>query len=109
MLLIMARRCPWGMSRVMPCHAVRTHSRIVLFRLLQVLLLTDASAEYLEWTQLGRPFRFRLYSRNTELVFQAAYNVGGHTISIDTLQSSILGCQSPRPGQAPGFESDDIS
>ncbi|KAK8561157.1 hypothetical protein V6N12_048232 [Hibiscus sabdariffa] len=67
--------------------------------LMVVFASADASAEYLEWTQLGRPFRFRLYSRNTELVFQAAYNVGGHTISIDTLQSSILGCQSPRPGQ----------
>ncbi|KAK8561158.1 hypothetical protein V6N12_048233 [Hibiscus sabdariffa] len=44
MLLIMARRCPWGMSRVMPCHAVRTHSRIVLFRLLQVLLLTGSTS-----------------------------------------------------------------
>ena len=30
---------------------------------------------------------------------QAAYNVGGHTISADTIQSSILGCRMSRPGQ----------
>jgi hypothetical protein len=30
---------------------------------------------------------------------QAAYNVGGHTISVDMIQSSILGCRLPRPGQ----------
>lgn len=31
--------------------------------------------------------------------FQAAYNVGGHTISVDMIQRSILGCRLPRPGQ----------
>lgn len=30
---------------------------------------------------------------------QAAYNIGGHTISVDMIQSSILGCRMPRPGQ----------
>ena len=30
---------------------------------------------------------------------QAAYNIGGHTISVDMIQSSILGCRLPRPGQ----------
>jgi hypothetical protein len=30
---------------------------------------------------------------------QAAYNVGGHTFSADTIQSSILGCRMSRPGQ----------
>lgn len=30
---------------------------------------------------------------------QAAYNIGGHTISADTIQSSILGCRMSRPGQ----------
>lgn len=30
---------------------------------------------------------------------QAAYNIGGHTVSADTIQSAILGCRTPRPGQ----------
>ncbi|XVF68182.1 hypothetical protein PTKIN_Ptkin10aG0183800 [Pterospermum kingtungense] len=33
------------------------------------------------------------------VLLKAAYNVGGQTISIDTMQSSILGCRLPRPGQ----------
>ncbi|MBA0793817.1 hypothetical protein Gohar_018200 [Gossypium harknessii] len=33
------------------------------------------------------------------LLLRAAYNIGGHTISADTIQSSILGCRISRPGQ----------
>ncbi|XP_059642098.1 uncharacterized protein LOC132284057 isoform X2 [Cornus florida] len=33
------------------------------------------------------------------LLLKAAYNVGGHIISADTIQSSILGCRMSRPGQ----------
>ncbi|ESW27993.1 hypothetical protein PHAVU_003G250200 [Phaseolus vulgaris] len=33
------------------------------------------------------------------LLLKAAYNVGGHTVSADTIQNAILGCQMPRPGQ----------
>ncbi|GMH14748.1 hypothetical protein Nepgr_016589 [Nepenthes gracilis] len=33
------------------------------------------------------------------LLLKAAYNVGGHTISADTIQSTILGCRMSRPGQ----------
>ncbi|KAA3461222.1 Itga6 [Gossypium australe] len=33
------------------------------------------------------------------LLLRAAYNIGGHTISADTIQCSILGCRMPRPGQ----------
>lgn len=33
------------------------------------------------------------------IVFQSAYNIGGHTISVDTIQSCILGCRMPRPRQ----------
>ncbi|XP_068343882.1 uncharacterized protein [Pyrus communis] len=33
------------------------------------------------------------------LLLKAAYNIGGHTISADTMQSSILGCRMSRPGQ----------
>ncbi|XP_023511613.1 uncharacterized protein LOC111776407 [Cucurbita pepo subsp. pepo] len=33
------------------------------------------------------------------LILKAAYNVGGHVISVDMIQSSILGCRLPRPGQ----------
>lgn len=33
------------------------------------------------------------------LLLKAAYNIGGHIISADTIQSSILGCRMSRPGQ----------
>ncbi|XP_022775245.1 uncharacterized protein LOC111317143 isoform X2 [Durio zibethinus] len=36
---------------------------------------------------------------HNSLVMHAAYSIGGHTISADTIQSSILGCRMPRPGQ----------
>lgn len=39
----------------------------------------------------------------TMLMVQAAYNVGGHTISADTIQSTILGCRMSRPGQVLNF------
>ncbi|XP_061358775.1 uncharacterized protein LOC133302936 [Gastrolobium bilobum] len=32
-------------------------------------------------------------------VLKAAYNIGGHTISVDLIQNFILGCRMPRPGQ----------
>ncbi|KAK6131908.1 hypothetical protein DH2020_034345 [Rehmannia glutinosa] len=35
--------------------------------------------------------------KRISLVLKAAYNIGGHTISVDTIQSSILGCRLPRP------------
>lgn len=37
--------------------------------------------------------------KRVSLSLKAAYNVGGHTISVDTIQRSILGCRLPRPGQ----------
>ncbi|XP_057421007.1 uncharacterized protein LOC130715031 [Lotus japonicus] len=33
------------------------------------------------------------------LLLKAAYNIGGHTVSADTIQSTILGCRMSRPGQ----------
>jgi len=30
-------------------------------------------------------------------LFQAAYNVGGHSVNSQIIQNSILGCQSHRP------------
>lgn len=33
------------------------------------------------------------------LLLKAGYNIGGHTISADTIQSFILGCRMSRPGQ----------
>ncbi|XP_039020469.1 uncharacterized protein LOC120152280 [Hibiscus syriacus] len=33
------------------------------------------------------------------LLYRLAYNIGGHTISADIIQSSILGCRMSRPGQ----------
>ncbi|KAF7810949.1 protein kinase [Senna tora] len=32
-------------------------------------------------------------------VLKAAYNIGGHTVSVDLIQNFILGCRLPRPGQ----------
>ncbi|KAH7517889.1 hypothetical protein FEM48_Zijuj09G0112000 [Ziziphus jujuba var. spinosa] len=37
--------------------------------------------------------------KRVSLLLKAAYNVGGHTISVDMIQNSILGCRLPRPGQ----------
>ncbi|OVA18623.1 protein of unknown function DUF547 [Macleaya cordata] len=37
--------------------------------------------------------------KRVSLFLKAAYNVGGNTISVDTMQSYILGCRMPRPGQ----------
>ncbi|KAK9165629.1 hypothetical protein Scep_000820 [Stephania cephalantha] len=37
--------------------------------------------------------------KRVALVLKAAYNVGGHTISAEMIQNSILGCRMPRPGQ----------
>ncbi|KAK9053194.1 hypothetical protein SSX86_029826 [Deinandra increscens subsp. villosa] len=33
------------------------------------------------------------------LLLKAAYNIGGHIVSADVIQSRILGCRMPRPGQ----------
>lgn len=33
------------------------------------------------------------------VLLQAAYNVGGQTVSADMIQTYILGCRMPRPGQ----------
>ncbi|KAL6522631.1 hypothetical protein OROMI_031589 [Orobanche minor] len=35
--------------------------------------------------------------KRMSLVLKAAYNIGGHTISVDSIQNSILGCRLPRP------------
>ncbi|XP_021896587.1 uncharacterized protein LOC110813666 isoform X1 [Carica papaya] len=37
--------------------------------------------------------------RRTSLILKAAYNVGGQTVNVDVIQSSILRCRMPRPGQ----------
>ncbi|KAJ4962380.1 hypothetical protein NE237_022319 [Protea cynaroides] len=37
--------------------------------------------------------------KRVSLLLKAAYNVGGHIISADTIRGSILGCRMPRPGQ----------
>ncbi|XP_027161716.1 uncharacterized protein LOC113762459 isoform X1 [Coffea eugenioides] len=37
--------------------------------------------------------------KRMSLLLKAAYNIGGHTVSVDMIQSSILGCRLPRPGQ----------
>ncbi|MBA0842736.1 hypothetical protein Goarm_002542 [Gossypium armourianum] len=38
-------------------------------------------------------------TKRFSLLLKAAYNVGGYTISIETIQGSILGCKLQRPGQ----------
>lgn len=35
--------------------------------------------------------------KSTDLILKAAYNVGGHSVNSQTIQNSILGCQSHRP------------
>ncbi|KZV52983.1 hypothetical protein F511_31948 [Dorcoceras hygrometricum] len=37
--------------------------------------------------------------KRISLALKAAYNIGGHIISVVTIQSSILGCRLPRPSQ----------
>ncbi|XP_057493867.1 uncharacterized protein LOC130779286 [Actinidia eriantha] len=37
--------------------------------------------------------------KRISLLLKAAYNVGGHTVSVNMIQNSILGCRLPRPGQ----------
>ncbi|KAK9988163.1 hypothetical protein SO802_028402 [Lithocarpus litseifolius] len=37
--------------------------------------------------------------KRISVILKAAYNIGGHTINVDMIQSSILGCRLPRPGQ----------
>ncbi|XAR72846.1 hypothetical protein NMG60_11019624 [Bertholletia excelsa] len=38
-------------------------------------------------------------TKRISLLLKAAYNVGGHTVSVDMIQNFILGCRLPRPGQ----------
>lgn len=52
------------------------------------------SLQVLLWLQ-----NWGLFSHLLSFTIQAAYNIGGHTISADTMQSSILGCRMSRPGQ----------
>ncbi|KAL9370908.1 hypothetical protein Peur_036048 [Populus x canadensis] len=37
--------------------------------------------------------------KRMSLILKAAYNVGGHTVNVDMIQSYILGCRLLRPGQ----------
>ncbi|XP_073027704.1 uncharacterized protein [Primulina eburnea] len=37
--------------------------------------------------------------KRISLALKAAYNIGGHIISVDNIQGSILGCRTPRPSQ----------
>ncbi|CAK9142610.1 unnamed protein product [Ilex paraguariensis] len=37
--------------------------------------------------------------KRISLLLKAAYDIGGHTISVEMIQSSILGCRLHRPGQ----------
>ncbi|XP_019165135.1 PREDICTED: uncharacterized protein LOC109161268 [Ipomoea nil] len=37
--------------------------------------------------------------KRVSLLLKAAYNIGGKAVSVDMIQSSILGCRMPRPGQ----------
>ncbi|KAF5727225.1 hypothetical protein HS088_TW22G00914 [Tripterygium wilfordii] len=38
-------------------------------------------------------------TKRMSILLKAAYNIGGHDISVDMIQTSILGCRLPRPGQ----------
>ncbi|KAK4401582.1 hypothetical protein Sango_0898900 [Sesamum angolense] len=41
--------------------------------------------------------------KRISLALKAAYNIGGHTVNVDTIQSSILGCRLPRPTQVRSY------
>lgn len=55
-------------------------------------------------------FLFQSYKRKgyvcsySSCMVQAGYNIGGHTISADTIQSFILGCRMSRPGQVSRYQ-----
>lgn len=55
-------------------------------------------------------FLFQSYRRKgyglsySSCMVQAGYNIGGHTISADTIQSFILGCRMSRPGQVSRYQ-----
>ncbi|PSR88020.1 Mucin-17 like [Actinidia chinensis var. chinensis] len=57
------------------------------------------------WINIHNALAFLAYGipqKNIKRVFlllKAAYNVGGHIVSADTIQNSILGCRMSRPGQ----------
>ncbi|KAE8690741.1 hypothetical protein F3Y22_tig00110893pilonHSYRG00418 [Hibiscus syriacus] len=57
------------------------------------------------WINVHNSLAFLVYGipknnlKRLSLLLKASYDVGGQTISIDTIQSSILGCRLPRPGQ----------
>ncbi|KAI9127955.1 hypothetical protein K1719_000948 [Acacia pycnantha] len=38
-------------------------------------------------------------AKRISTVLKAAYNIGGHNVSVELIQNSILGCRLPRPGQ----------
>ncbi|XP_054787849.1 uncharacterized protein LOC129293767 isoform X2 [Prosopis cineraria] len=38
-------------------------------------------------------------AKRISTVLKAAYNIGGHNVSVELIQNSILGCRMPRPGQ----------
>ncbi|XP_027345815.1 uncharacterized protein LOC113857805 isoform X2 [Abrus precatorius] len=57
------------------------------------------------WINIHNALAFLAYGipqnsvKRVFLLLKAAYNIGGHTISADTIQSTILGCRMSRPGQ----------
>lgn len=64
----------------------------------RVFLLLKVRRVSLQALLLGGKIE-RVFSHLISFTIQAAYNIGGHTISADTMQSSILGCRMSRPGQ----------
>lgn len=54
--------------------------------------------------------------KRISLVLKAAYNIGGHNISVGDIQNTILGCRPPHPGQwfqsllfpSPKYKSRDV-
>ncbi|KAE8698806.1 cytochrome c bioproteinsis protein CCS1 [Hibiscus syriacus] len=57
------------------------------------------------WINVHNSLAFLVYGilrnnlKRLSLLLKASYDVGGQTISLDIIQSSILGCRLPRPGQ----------
>ncbi|XP_038888459.1 uncharacterized protein LOC120078295 isoform X2 [Benincasa hispida] len=80
--------------------------RSLIFRLKEVDLKVMKHDEKLAfWINVHNTLAYLQYGipknslKRISLILKAAYDIGGHIISVDMIQSSILGCRLPRLGQ----------
>lgn len=96
-------------SRLKHVHQALQHFRSLVSRLEKIDLRRMKHEEKLAfWINVHNALVMHAYlvhgisqnsMRRISFILKAAYNVGGHAISIDMIQNSILGCRLPRPGQ----------